>query len=402
MAEKLKIVWLCGFTNDNIQRLLKPHRNVGMIAIWISNLIEIFENKDDFELHIISTHQYISGYKHFTNNKVHYHFVNQGLPVSGRKWPSFFPFDVWTDYYYIKKKIRMIIEAIQPDLIHMHGAENTYHSAAITQFREKFPVIISIQGFINKSRSDNYRIRRRKHREMEILRTFRHYGYRTETMGHDIQRLNRNAVLHFLRYPIKPIFPKNFEKKYDIVFFARITREKGIGDLIEALSEIKKKKPDVTMCVIGRGKINAWKDLAAEFGVSENIDWKGFIMDHTEVHDLVSASRICVLPTYHEIISGTILESLFLGVPVVAYNVGSIHEINKKDSVVTLVNKADVSGLAHSILKLLTDAVLWQEKSHLSIQRAKEMFITDEDQIRESLKKAYRQVIDDFNHSVNV
>ena len=45
----------------------------------------------------------------------------------------------------------------------------------------------------------------------------------------------------------------NVQKEYDIVFFGGISKMKGIEDLIQAVSEVKKKKRDVTLCIIGRG-----------------------------------------------------------------------------------------------------------------------------------------------------
>ena len=41
-------------------------------------------------------------------------------------------------------------------------------------------------------------------------------------------------------------------------------------------------------------------------------------------------ARICVLPTYHDILPGTILESMFMKLPVIAYDVTGLSELNDK------------------------------------------------------------------------
>jgi glycosyltransferase involved in cell wall biosynthesis len=397
MVEKYKVVWLCGFTNANIQKQIKPFQKVGSVAPWISHLIDVFKNNDLFEIHIISPHEYISGYKHFIQNNINYHFVNQGMPIWGRNWPSFLPFDLWTDYFFIKKSIKKIIHRIQPDIIHLHGAENTYHTSAILQFKGLYPVLISVQGFITKSSSNGKRVLRRKAREIEIFKTFNHYGYRTDTMAEDIRKLNCDAVLHYLRYPVKKILPVVTEKKFDIVFFARITKEKGIIDLLHAIFILHKSIPDLKVCIIGKGKLSHYKQLAAELKIDQLIFWAGFLPSQNDVHRMASAAKVCVLPTYHEIISGTILESLFLGLPVVAYDVGSIHEVNKYGDIITLVDKGDIDGLADSILKLLMDEQLRNEKSEKGKECAINVFATDDQKIKSGYLQSYKQVIQDFN-----
>ena len=193
--KKLKVVWLCYFSNEFVQNQLKPFKRIGEIAPWISSLIKLFENNIDIELHIISQHEWITGYKSFEKNGVFYHFFNNGIPFTGRHWPSFLRFDLWIDFFPLKKKFASIVNKIQPDIIHMHGAENEF-CTGIIQFHRKFPVFITIQGFIHKSSSISKSIKRRIQNEFKILNLFNHYGYRTETMGKDIKNLNPKAVLH--------------------------------------------------------------------------------------------------------------------------------------------------------------------------------------------------------------
>lgn len=394
--KKIKVVWLCGFTSSMIQQHLKPRRKVGEIAPWIKNLLSVFENSEQVELHVISPHQFINRTMKFSLHGINYYFVNQGMPLTGRNWPSFFAFDLWTDYYFLRKKIKSLVMQIDPDVIHLHGAENTYHSAAILQFAENYPVLVTVQGIINFSRSETKRVLRRKQREKLIYKTFRHFGYRTETMAADIKTMNSEAVLHKHHYLINRVDVYVTEKIYDLVFFARVTKEKGIDDLIHALSIIKIKNPFVSLCVIGSGRIDRLKELAAELGVSENIVWAGFLPEHEDVHKLASKAKISVLPTYHEIISGTIVESMFLQLPVVAYNVGSIHEVNQFEDIISLVDKGNINGLAEAIMILLEDEALRRTRSIKGRARALEMFVTDKNQIEKELVEIYNTMLNDF------
>lgn len=394
--QKLKVVWLCGFTNQMVQDRIKPWKRVGEIAPWITGLIKVFEENENVELHIVTPHQYISRTKHFTHKGVHYHFFNQGLPVWGRRWPSFFPADLWMDYFFIKRKIKKLVNSIKPDIIHLHGAENTYHTSGVLQFHGQFPVFITVQGFIGKSSSTGKRAMRRKERESQIYKTFRHFGYRTKTMGDNIKEFNPEAVLHWHQYYYSNIDPIDCEKKYDLVFFARVTKEKGIEDLLHALVLLKNKKQDISLCVIGAGNLSTYKLMAEELKLDENIYWAGFLPTQKEVHKLVSHAKISVLPTHHDMIPGTIIESLFLKLPVVAYNVGGISELNEKDTIVQLVEKFNIKELAGKISFLLDDNERIKNLGDMGSQRAKEIFGNSKKEIFAQICNAYLKTIKDF------
>jgi len=401
--EKLKVVWLCGFTNDFVQDVIKPWKRVDEIAPWISSLIKIFEGNSSIELHVISPHQWISGYKTFISKDVTYHFFNQGMPFIGRRWFSFVPIDLWSNYYFVKKHVSRIINKINPDIIHLHGAENTYHTNAIFQFQSEYPVFVTVQGILSNSAfavsSKNKRTLKRLANEQRVYSMFKHFGYRTETMREDIIKRSPSAILHWHDYPMKKIEQIESEKRFDLVFFARITKEKGIDDLLQAVSLIKKTKNDVSLCVMGGGKFDNLKKKAKELNITDNVYWVGFLPTQAEVHKMAVQAKISVLPTYNDIISGTIVESLFLKIPVVAYNVGSIHEVNKYNDIITLIPRGDVQELSDAIFQLLNDKNLQKEKAELGYYRALEMFSMSNEEIRNDLLRAYMATINDFKNS---
>lgn len=392
---KLKVLWLCYFSNKEVQDQLKPWKRIGEFAPWISSMITLFENDQDIELHVVSQHEWIPGYKHFVKNGVNYYFINEGIPLIGRHWPGFFRFDVWSGLFLTKKIIAGIVKKVNPNIIHMQGTENLFCTSVI-QFHKKFPVFITIQGFIHKSINTNKVEIVRAKKELEILKMFRHYGYRTKTMGEDILSLNPDAVLHWHKYPFKDIIPFNLNREFDLVFFARVCKVKGIEDLLYAISIIEKDKPDIRLCVIGGGKSESFKKLAMNLGIQNNVFWAGFLPTQYDVHNMASKARISVLPTYHDIIPGTIIESLFLKIPVVAYDVGSIHEVNAKDEIIALVEKRNIEQLAETILYLLNNPEICKRRAEKGYIRAVEMFSHDDGEIKQSLLKAYNEVISDY------
>jgi len=392
----IKIAWICHFSNAEVQRKLNLNKKINEMAPWIPALAKLFEGRDEVELHVISPHEYISGYKYFEIRGIHYHFFNAHIPFWGRHWPIFFKFDYWTDFYFTKKTVKKIVNQIQPDLIHLHGAENAYYSSSILQFKNDYPVLVTIQGFISHTRDkSHYQIKKRIQCEQQILKTLKHFGYRTKTMGEDIKKYNPEAELYWHHYPFPEIKPYEVEKKFDIVFFARVTKDKGIEDLLKALAILKKNRSDVSLCIIGGAHPNYivfLKKMADQLAISNNILWAGFLPKQEEVHKLAASARISVLPTYHDIISGTIIESMFLKLPVVAYNVGSIHEVNSSGlKYVHLVEKGNVNEFAMKIQELLIKPQQYLENlGQAGFQRAQYLF--NSDSIFDDLTKAYASI----------
>jgi glycosyltransferase involved in cell wall biosynthesis len=148
------------------------------------------------------------------------------------------------------------------------------------------------------------------------------------------------------------------KKTFDIIFFARISKNKGIEDLINAMVKVKKYIPDVSLKVAGntnKNYLNYLHKLVENNDLKDNIEFVGFLPTRLDVMNLASNARICALPTYNDIRPGTVVESMNVGVPVVAYNVGAIPEINKKEKCISLVKVGDIKGLSKAIIEILTD-----------------------------------------------
>lgn len=392
-SENIKVAWICNFSNAEIQSISHPGFTTNEYAPWITNLAELFENEKSVELHIIAPNKHMAGYKQFTLRNIHYHLFNSNIYLFGYSILDLFNLNIRIKYLFNKAFIRHIIKNIKPCVIHLHGAENPHYSSSIFQFRNKYPVLITIQGFISQSiEKPDICTRTRIEVEKRILSTFKHFGYRTKKMGEDIRSFNPHAILHWHLYPTK-IKPIETKKVFDIVFFARVCKDKGMDDLLKALSIIKRKKPNVKLCVIGANS-PFYQDMADQLGISDNIYWAGFLPTQADVHKMASAAKISVLPTYHDIIPGTIIESMFLKLPVVAYDVGSIHEVNKSKHIISLVAKGDIPELADTILNLLKDEAALEIKAEKTYRRILE--IADYSNTPGDLLDAYKEVIHEF------
>ena len=88
MKEKLKVVWICHFSNEFVRSELGVKKNVRDFASWITLGIAEAKKRDDIDLHIVSPHRWISGISEFTQQNIHYHFFNPEFMIFNHYIPG--------------------------------------------------------------------------------------------------------------------------------------------------------------------------------------------------------------------------------------------------------------------------------------------------------------------------
>jgi len=393
----MKIVWICSFSNKKIQEKLPLWKNVTEFAPWITLSIEEFKKHPHIELHIISPHDYLKRSVSFQERNIYFHFFPIGIPFLHRHWPGFFKIDYWTKYKSNRKKIKNIINKIKPDLINLHGAERTIISTSIFDFKN-YPILITIQGFQSLIPAENLtkNIKRIVEIEKKILTKFKHFGIRFNFMKDYIIQFNPNAIFHWFNYPIKkPSIIKSVEKKYDCIYFARLAKVKGVEDAIDAFRIVVKKKMNAKLAIVGKAASNEYLDFlkskSKNNGIEKNIDFLGFMPTQAEVHKILAQSKISILPTYNDILPGTIIESMMARVPVIAYDVGAIPDVNSKEENIIIVQRNNIKDLANKILMLLENSdirINYEEKGY---KFATEYF--DNARAIENMINSYKNII---------
>jgi glycosyltransferase involved in cell wall biosynthesis len=90
-------------------------------------------------------------------------------------------------------------------------------------------------------------------------------------------------------------------------------------------------------------------------GLHDNVYFTGYRQD---VPDILSASDVSVMASHYEGIPRALMESMALGLPVVATNVPGTRTLIQPGKEGLLVDFGDVLGLSSSIAKVLTDCDL--------------------------------------------
>ena len=143
-------------------------------------------------------------------------------------------------------------------------------------------------------------------------------------------------------------FDYNDTNKKIISCICRVSKEKGIDTLIKAVSKINKKKyDDFEVYIVGDGeeKSNLLK-LAEDYNVADIISFLGY---RNDIENILNKTYISVLPSHHEGLPLSILESMAYGKMVIATDVDGIPEVIKHKENGLLIHENDIETLAKYI-----------------------------------------------------
>ena len=373
MGNKIKVVWLCHFSNAEVQACLPLWKRINEYGSWIPNMVKGFEGRNDIELHVISPHEYLKKTTSFELRNIKYSFVPVGVPVYRRPWPFIFRYDAMTNFASFRRNTKLIIKQIKPDLVTLIGAENAYYSSAILDLKSDYPVLVCIQGFVSQYKEggknilpllsrikNNQVLDKRIEVEQTILKEFTHFCGEPDSSTY-MTKYNPNHHFYRLYAPVNEeltISSPTIEKKYDCIYFGKLTQIKGAEDFIKVIGELKKQKPDIKACIAGGGRQAPFIALAKKLNCFQNIEFTGFLKTQKELFAHVKASKVFLAPPHKERLSSTIREAMFMKVPIVAYATGGIPYINESDENIYIVETGEYKAMAEKTMLLLNDETL--------------------------------------------
>lgn len=382
MKRQLRVALICHFSNPEVRDKLplseskfenyirnifkRQYKQVFDCAPWITNLIYEFEKRSDIEIHIISLHINLKKFKYsFIYNNIHYHFFrpDNDIPIIklcrrifNVKRPK---------YYHNRYLINQFLKDIKPDIVNLVGAENPYYSIASLDINN-LPLILTAQTvYTNPLREklsgdvDQYRW----DLELQIHKKIKYFC--SEGLMHSDLILHNNpeAIIFHYTFPFKhPQIIDNIAKKYDFVFFALcVTKKKGIEDTIQALKLVKKEFPEVTLNIVGMCDADYHKFLdkmIEELQLRDNIEFTEYFIKQSDMHKHIQHAKYAVLPVKLDVISGTIIEAMALGFPVITYKTTGTPFLNKYGEAVLISEIDDVNSLAKNMLRVMKEPEL--------------------------------------------
>lgn len=134
---------------------------------------------------------------------------------------------------------------------------------------------------------------------------------------------------------------------------ARLTAQKGISYLIQAVPNMVKKYRNLEVLIAGDGEERArLENLAENLKVSKNIRFLGYV---TNAEEVINRLDVFVLPSVWEGFPYVLLEAMILRKPIVATNIFGVSEIIDNYRTGILITPRSPDSITEAVCALLSD-----------------------------------------------
>jgi len=191
--------------------------------------------------------------------------------------------------------------------------------------------------------------------------------------------------------PIKHAIDK---KKVQFLFVARLLKDKGLYEYVDAARQLKKMYPDVEFAVLGPfypGNPTAVTEEALQRWVKEgDITYLG---ETDNVEAYIAKADCVVLPSYREGLSRVLLEASIMARPIITTDVPGCRELVDEGFNGFVCKVKDVDDLAEKIEKMLLLEDI--ERVNMGLHgRQKIIDEFDEQIVIDKYKEAIRSILD--------
>lgn len=141
-----------------------------------------------------------------------------------------------------------------------------------------------------------------------------------------------------------------------LLYVGRLSKEKGVKYLIEAMPKILKEISEATLVIVGTGPDETdLKNLATRMMVNENVTFTGWVNDF-DLHKYFQNAEIVIIPSYWaENFPLVTLEAMANGRPIVISNIFGLSERIENNDVGLLFEAGNSKDLADKIICLLSN-----------------------------------------------
>lgn len=144
-----------------------------------------------------------------------------------------------------------------------------------------------------------------------------------------------------------------------VVFASRLIREKGLYELVEAVSILNEKGLHVNLIIAGELYPGNPSSLTAEeIDVLAKVDWITYIGHVDDVRVLLARSDLVALPSYREGTPRILIEAAAMEIPIIATDIAGCRGLVVEGKNGSLVPVRDVSALARAIENLIENEAL--------------------------------------------
>jgi glycosyltransferase involved in cell wall biosynthesis len=174
----------------------------------------------------------------------------------------------------------------------------------------------------------------------------------------EINKINKKSelVVPMLKFSEKDLFLKKSYEINDvckILFIGRVEKDKGIYELLTAVTELSDEGYKIQLEVVGSGVPESHFTFNRDI-----VNFKGLVTDKERIIDLYKSGDIFILPSHHEGFARVLYEAMTFGIPIITTDINGT-KITMKDLENCLKFKVtDIKNLKEMIIKVYDNQYL--------------------------------------------
>ncbi|MGB9133330.1 MAG: glycosyltransferase family 1 protein, partial [Methanosarcina sp.] len=165
---------------------------------------------------------------------------------------------------------------------------------------------------------------------------------------------------------------------------------KNVPFLLEAISQLKKRIPEIKLLKIGNSQVPGAREKLVELietlGLQEEVIFVGYVSEN-DITKYYNAADLFVYPSLYEGFGMPPLEAMACGTPVVTSNVTSLPEV-VADAAIT-IDPHEVNAFVEAMYNVLTDEKLRENMIDKGLKRAQ---LFNWERSAEEMHRVYKQL----------
>ncbi len=331
-----------------------------------------------------------------------------------------------------KNKINQLLDVFHPDMVHIHNIYNHISPSILPEImRRNIPIVQTVHDYHmlapNRNLFHNGNICEITKKDqyykailhkciknsysasfLAVITMYLHkiFGLYTKYIDCYISPSNFTKKLmneygynkkyivvlpNFTNFKKRNLFNSNIKDKY-ILYFGRLSPEKGLDFLIEVIRQI----PYINLYIVGDGPESSMLRAKIKKYNLRSIRLLGYLSGF-HLEKVIASCYFTIVPSiWYENYPNSILESFASCKPVIASNIGGIPELVRNNETGLLFTPNDVNDCVRKILLLWNNPKLVREMGQNALNFASKKF-DPEDHYRKIIK-IYRSLVEEYRN----
>jgi len=202
--------------------------------------------------------------------------------------------------------------------------------------------------------------------------------------------LDQILLLYSLYLDFDVFRPISVPIEYDAIFVGRLTDNKAPHLFLDGVAKAADQKKDIRVLIVGQGPlVSGLRQRTIKLGLSQNVEFKDWVSNSTELANYYRKSRCLVCTSYSEGGPRVVAEALACGTPIITTRVGLANELIK-DGVNGFFIDWSANMLKNRLMQIISDTNL---RDRMASEAPRSVQRYEKDRVVNEYMSCYKQLI---------